>query len=234
MIEDHLQALELDAMVEKIRAREPFALARFGDGEWRALTGYKALMGKNCDGQPHADVAADLARVLRARPSYYLGIQPFALRVVGDELRAWLSKEGLDDLQWWTSDAMHRASMRDRLGPFISAIAARDVVLVGPAHLGRWNGLRHKLHVVVPDGGRAHSERDRIVDLTASACGMLEAPFVSVSAGMSAKGIVHDLHARLGESATIVDVGSLWDPYAGVASRAYHAAVVDRLAKAAS
>jgi hypothetical protein len=70
----------VDVFVDRMRARDPFAFSRWGDGEWNSLFG--RTHGHNSDQHRYfADMGADLCRVLLSRPAYMLGIQNLALRI---------------------------------------------------------------------------------------------------------------------------------------------------------
>jgi hypothetical protein len=50
-------------------------------------------------------------------------------------------------------------------------------------------------------------------------------PVVAFSAGMVSNLLIHELSGR---EATLIDFGSVWDPYVGLATRNYHAAILQR------
>lgn len=210
-----------------LAAGEPFAFSRWGDGEWSAILGRGA---QNCDGQAYTpELRRALADTLRARPAYRLGIQALALRRFGPEIEAWLGREGLADLPWSDAGIFHTASIRGELGPVIERLRARGVALVGPARLAALcERFLVEGHVVVPDraafsaleGWGAEALR------MATRCG--PRTVVAVSAGMGGKALIDRLAAEL-PLHTIVDFGSVWEPYVGHANRTYHRKVIERL-----
>ncbi|HET9267507.1 MAG TPA: hypothetical protein VFO31_05060, partial [Vicinamibacterales bacterium] len=110
----------------------------------------------------------------------------------------------------------------------------RTVILIGP------DGLRKlPTHVLAPVRHIVTPDRDAfdVVDwLTQEGLGAIvwsrdRAPVVAVSAGPAAK-IVVDRLALHYPSATIIDFGSVWDPYAGRTTRTYHRAILAREAVA--
>lgn len=219
--------LEIGILVSDLLTQTPFTFSRWGDGEWNAIFG---MQGKNCDGQPYASVADDLKRVLRSKPGYLLGLQPLAARLYPDHITRWLKQNVLLGLHWRNADVLHKASLKGKFDPFLAALRSRQIVLVGPAHLDRLALFPVTRRIVVPDRGHAHGARDKILMHTLSAIRKIKYAVILISAGMTAKGLVHDLHAEAGARSTIIDCGSVWDPYAGVASRKYHKAVLERLA----
>lgn len=216
--------LAIGEIVQWVITKTPVAYSRWGDGEWNSILG----IGKvNHDKQPFAAVHADLVRVLRDRPSYFLGLQAFAIRRLGDRISEWLEKEKLA-FNWRSGQTLAHADINGELGPFIAALKTRSVIMVGPAHLSTLKLFPIKQFVQVKSDGKAHESRGQVFKETLTAARALTEPVVLLSAGMTAKGLVHDLRAKL-PNATLLDCGSLWEPYAGVASRSYHPMIIQRL-----
>jgi len=217
-----------DAYLQALQTRVPFALSRWGDGEWQCLLGHQ---GANCDGQPYTlALRRDLIAVLRDRPRYDLGLQGFALQRLGDAIAAWLDREGMD-VSWVDADSLARRSRDGRLAPFVYALAARDVVLVGPAYLRMLALFPVVAHVEVPARAVHEDVLERLVRETAAAIAAWPEAVVAISAGMSANVVVHRLHAS-SPAATLLDCGSLWEPYVGRVTRTYHRAVMAARAQA--
>ena|SRR3990167_5427760 len=213
-----------DAYVAALDTRLPVAFSRWGDGEWQCILGHH---GTNCDGQPYTPaLRQDLVAVLRGRPRYDLGLQGFAVRRMGPAITAWLEAEGLD-LLWVDADSFARRSRDGRLGPLLAALTARPVVLVGPTYLRHLPLFPVAAHVDVP--GRMRHE-DAIEQLVHESMAALEAwpgAVVIVSAGLTAKVLIHRLHAA-SPASTLLDCGSVCEPYVGRVTRTYHRAVVAR------
>lgn len=218
-----LTDMPIASFVSWIAGGPPFAFSRWGDGEWRAILGYD---GENCDGHPYTGaLRADLSRVLSAIPSYLLGMQPFAMRQLGGAIETWLERRSLH-LAWLNADVFHQASIDDRLGPLIQALAAKPLILIGPSYLEDLRLFPRAIYVPAADRN-CYASYAQTLALARSAYrpGVL----VAVSAGMMGKLLVNQLHAD-DPTRTIIDFGSLWDPYAGKATRRYHRAILDRLA----
>lgn len=215
----------VEEVIAGISGGEPLVFSRWGDGEWSAILGHGS---QNCDGQSYTeDLRETLRGVLRQRPRYRLGIQSLALRRFGEEIEAWLASNGLR-FEWVDSGVFHGASISDRLTPLIEALERRSVVLVGPQRLA---GLPFSVaaHVVVPDRD-AYSALGRLYAECSAAMHELGAePVVAVSAGMGAKVLIHWLSREFSDR-TILDFGSVWEPYVGVANRTYHHKILERLA----
>lgn len=214
--------MRLGGYVNKLISGEPFAFSRWGDGEWAALLGDG---GATCDGQRYsATLRRELTAVLESRPAYHLGLQRFAMQQRGAEIKGWLERRGLDP-KWADADVFARASREGRLGPLVAALAARRVVLIGPDYLRKLKLFPFAAFVAVPSQDAYGSLAD-ILD--AARLVVEELGVVAVSAGPAAKLIVHRLHEEF-PLATVVDFGSLWEPYVGRSTRTYHDAVLARL-----
>lgn len=211
--------------VRRLQDRTPFAFSRWGDGEWSAILG---MSGENCDGHRYSRrLREDLTEVLLAQPSYDLALQGLAMRRFGDQIQAWLARRRLS-IDWVDADIFARRSIANELQPLFQALAARQVVLVGPAHLQRI-ARRFPLagHIIVPDSN-CHDDVVRVVDDTTAHLRGLEDVVVAVSAGMSANVIIHRLSQGEARHHTLIDFGSLWEPYVGLAIRRYHHRVLQR------
>lgn len=157
-----------------------------------------------------------------------MGLQELVARTLAREVHDWLAAHDLR-FDWVSGETFHYASIRNELRPFIQAVAERGVILVGPERLSHLDGrvFPVRSHVVTPELN-CHRACDRVIAETRRALDIHGVgPVVSISASMSANVIVHRLHASH-PHATVMDMGSVWEPYVGHANRSYHAAVIAR------
>jgi hypothetical protein len=220
------KARHLQDVADAVSTGHPFAFSRWGDGEWSAVLGHGT---QNCDQQEYTEeLRHDLRQVLLGRPEYTLGMQALALRRFGEEIISWLEERKLSFL-WVDSGVFHRASARDQLGPLLAAMRSHEVLMVGPERLRPLGLFAAARHVVVPDES-CYDELERLTDETfKAATRMGGTPLVALSAGMASNLIIDRLHEALPQ-ATLIDFGSVWEPYVGVANRRYHRQVLERLA----
>lgn len=219
--------LSADNIAKMIKNRVPFTFSRFGDGEWNAILGKRP--GKaNTDRQPYDNVAADLVKVLTDKPGYMLGLQPLAVRLYDKEIEDWLAQRSLAGLKWYNSDCFHAASRKNELEPLLKALAIRDVIQIGPPHLDALKLFPVRQRIRVPGDGQAQTRRDEVTKQAIAAAACFAEPVFVVSAGMTAKWIIHHLFKSVA-NITIVDTGAVWDPYVGVKSRSYHQGIMDRI-----
>lgn len=168
-------------------------------------------------------MGTDLKAVLLARPTYVLGVQGLARRLWPGKIEAWVDNAKLGKLDWIDADVFHNASRDGMLGPLVEALGKVDHVMAGPPHLARLDKFLGTAAFITVPPRNSYLAWERVVkDLCASVDGMPAGGVISISAGMPAKLIVHKLHARYGKRHSIIDFGSVWDPYAGVKSRRYH------------
>ncbi len=219
--------------LDQLNEGHPFALARWDDGTWPVVLGEE---GRNCDQHPYSmelrrDLTQTLAEIQTQGAPYLLGLQEsFVIRVhpINERVYNWMVSADLR-VEWVSGDVFHRASIKDELGPLIQVFKDRGVILVGPERLDALKSyFPIRRHVRVP-----------LLNCHASVKGLLRkaqeaiesqgtTPIVSVSASMTSEYFIHELNKTHPE-ATIIDVGSLWEPYVGVSCRKYHDAVIKRL-----
>lgn len=206
-----------DLMCEKLRKREPFSFARYGDGEWNAIYGKK---GHNCDGHEYfPDMGERLRKIVESKPKYLMGMQPLT---VASERWAQIEKD-FPGIDWVDGDSIHNASIDGKLPQLIDGLDSDTTVIIGPKHINNdlqytdklsfsWIGITipsmncwleyetvvHELHQFLMD------KRNCVILLCASM--MSE--------------ILIDQFSEDGH--TLIDMGSVLDPYAGVKSRRYH------------
>lgn len=214
---------DFDAIVRDLTAGTPTSLSRWGDGEWHCILGHP---GQNCDGQVYkAGLRTALSGVLLDRPRYRLALQAYARLHMGEAICAWLAERQLAP-DWIDADLFAHRSLAGVLGPFLTALQPRQIVLVGPAYLGPLRLFPIAAHVPVPARG-AFAVWTGILEALRSTLDTTGADLVLLSAGMSSNLIVHAL-ATSHPSVSALDCGSLWDPYVGRVTRRYHAAIVAR------
>jgi hypothetical protein len=208
-------------IVEWIQSGTPFSLSRWGNGEWHSVFG--RTKGRTTGRQDFgAGLGEALRAVLRSRPPYMMELKRWET-VFGSGVDEWLTSEGLEALDWIAPDVLHRASIKGRIQRVVDALRqAPDFVAIGPDHLKRAQdtlGFRKLVKVPTANAFDAyHAIRRKAVKQAEK---MPQGGVITLSAGMTAKVLVDDLYRQFGDRLIILDVGSLWDPYAGVLSRSY-------------
>lgn len=202
-----------DDICEMLADRQPFSFARFGDGEFFAILGAE---GENCDGHRYYPrLGQRLRAILAAKPSYLVGLQPLAVMRHG--IQPVLAHS--QGIRWVFSDSLHMAMHGGRLDRFFDALGDRDAMLVGPPHLRPLSRAKGWSHLTIP----AINCWDRYEQTGQSLRESLPTSDVVVlfCASMMSNVLIDDLHAWCAEN-TYVDVGSVFDPCVGIASRPFY------------
>ena len=107
------------------------------------------------------------------------------------------------------------------LAPFVRELRRHDVALVGPAHMKRLDDrvLDPARHIKVPDSTAweyAEAVTERVYAAINGGCDL-----VLFSAGQGSCLMIHALWGDpyVRANATLIDTGSMWDPYCNVNSR---------------
>lgn len=210
-----------DQILHNLRNNINFSFSRWGDGEWTAALRLKLGHKSNCDGHQYfEDMGRELHRILESKPKYYMGLQPLAKRLMNDKIGPYL-----DGIDWCDADVLHKASQQGQLDMFIDALKGRNVGYVGSddriaAKFG-WAFTR------IPDQN-CWLRVDETLDCIRSGLSYQKDAVILFSASMAANVMVDRLYQGCGITHTFIDVGSVFDPYVGKATRKYHTQIIDR------
>lgn len=196
-----LAILYLDLIAKK----ENFSFSRFGDGEFAAVF---QEPGMNCDGHEYfSDMGEELKKILDTKKDYFVGLQPLADGLYGSKIDF--------PQEWVYADELHDLSKDGNIRQLRKVLDLRNVVFVGSNE-----EIAKKLNarfVEVPKVN-AWLEHERIL----KAIKPKKDDVVLFSCGMLANWLIDKLHSK---DYTLIDAGSLFDPYVGVSSRTYHRGV---------
>lgn len=220
--------ITFDQILTQLAEKKPFVFMRYGDGEIRAIL--QPGSGQNCDGHeyfPEMGVALDdVLQHQNENQTFYMGLQSLGKRLYPEFINRY------PNIQWSDADILHCASIAGRIGDLVNALVPSTTLLIGPAHLDHavgkdWIGRHHAwmAHIKTPTKNAWQSYEDlyeRIKDF------LIDIPLQTIlfSCGMMAEPLIAQLHRRFPE-VTMIDTGSVWDPYAGVISRVYHQEIID-------
>lgn len=200
-----------DYVLNCIKSGKNISFSRFGDGEWYCIMGRE---GKNCDGHRYfPDMGHALRDVLQNKPSYFLGIQPFALRVNRGRRRF----ESLYSINKWVDNEIFvNASKEGRIPELVKALEGRYVVQVGNEHLKKLN-ISDK-YVTVPELNCWLSKDEILSEILKS---VKRGCVILYSSGMPTKYFINEVNKLWGDEISQLDCGSVFDYYAGRISRTY-------------
>ena len=202
--------------------KKPFSFSRFGDGEWNAIFRKE---GTNCDGHKYyKDMGDALSDVIMGQPDYRLGMQNMAARVQGGKIKGFLDLYELK-IAWCNADMLHRASIKNNIEPFFKALSGRNTVMIGPGYL---KGISKKVkyqHFIEVLPVNCWQQKEYVIEECRKI--RLKKPVFSFSASMGANVMIDILHKEL-KGATLIDAGSVYDPYVGINKRGYHGDIIKR------
>jgi hypothetical protein len=208
-------SITLSDFIEAIELGRPFSFSRWGDGEFAALFGDA---GANCDGVKYApDMVTELAAILNSRPRYTIGKQPYHPLNYTRERIAQIEALGL---KWANADVFHDASKAGKLKPFLKALEGREVTIIGNPRLRKLETF-FDFDFVDVHGNDAWSQRHELL------AKVPKRGIVMFAAGITSNWLIDKAH---GNGATLIDIGSLLDPFVGDRTRNYHKGVDARQA----
>lgn len=191
-----------------IDERINFKFARYGDGEFLCMAG---KIGRNKDMHEYfADLGQALNDAFYADPSYMVGVQPLSVfhGLYQSALQFAPGPKLIKD-----ADVLHSASIDGKLPEFMTVLDGRRTVLVGPEYL---KAMGFDAHILIPelncwrnyDGVKHRLKKEIKTDDVVLLC-----------ASMMSEVLIHDFQR---EFITMIDCGSVFDPYVGKFSRSYH------------
>ena len=215
-----------NVIIEMIKNKVPFAFTRWGDGEWDCMLN-PYYNKKNCDGHVYSpDVSVALIRtVIRKEACHFRGIQQKAMDMYGQQIMKFLSCN-LDYGSWHDADIFHKMSETEQLKPFFDLIKDRRVVWIGnekeklSAEAAGWQAIVVRNRESWLDYSRVLQE-----------CLSVTQPDVYLfCAGFVSKVVIGDmLPFVIPHNLTLLDMGSVFDPYWGRCTRKYHKNVLEKL-----
>ena len=204
--------------VDLLSTRTPFALSRWGDGEWSCILGDE---GENCDGHSYfPKLGEDLRHILLKQRPYFHAIGPKAYGDMGNRVNPWLDSHNISR-EWHYANTFLDASWHGELFPLIEQLQTKRVLYVGPRHLREVARAFPLVGFYEIPSKDCYLSYPSIVDVVERSAWDLKPDVIAISAGMTANVLVDSLWLRYGEDVTIIDFGSLFDIYCGVASRKY-------------
>lgn len=208
----------LSYYVDLLASNQPFALSRWGDGEWACILGDS---GENCDGCEYfPKLGEDLRRILVKQRPYFHAMGPKAVADLGNRIEPWLDSHNIRR-DWHYTDTFIEASLHGELLPLIEQLRTKRVLYVGPKHLREIARAFPLVGFYEIPRQNCYLSYTSILDVVERSVWSLKADVVAISAGMAANVLIDDLWLHVGESTTLIDFGSLFDIYCGVASRKY-------------
>ncbi|MCK4818363.1 hypothetical protein KA005_21515 [bacterium] len=211
---------ELGHYVNKLKKRESFGFARYGDGEWLTILGYYGQ--KNSNGCTFTkELSEDLIRGIRKERSYDYSILRIAYRRSRREIKIWLKKQDIK-IKWFLGDFLLKAGLDGKLYPLIQQLRERKILYVGPRHCRKVHDDFFPITAFIePPPIDAHKKKAEIERAIFDVLDKMDIDFIGFSSGLAGKVFIGDVWEYTNGEIPIMDFGSSWDGYYGVKSRSY-------------
>ena len=209
-----IQNVPLSFYCNRLDAGENFKFLRFGDGEFHCYLGSDIVIGKN-----EHEVYPELTNKIRSivdnlNPSHYNALQPYSLTIPE-------FKDIIPDYNWLNADVFHNASEAGELAPFFRALQGRDVVLIGSMGKSGFNSTWDMIRIIPRN---CFEEYDYVMNEIAK--DSKDKVFLFAASRLSVP-VIYDGP----EDCTMIDIGSLLDPYVGKVTRRYHMKMTEEVMK---
>lgn len=211
--------------VECIEGGIPFSFLRWGD-YLATETVFKGFGFQEFTPELRADMRRILAESVRDNPLYVMATTPtyhFVRMGLWGHVAHLLDELDLLGAHWVLTEVFNRAMHAGELWPFIRALRAVRVLVVGPS----W--MRPVTDNVLPDAAflaippkQAHSATEETLDAILA---HPEVDVILISAGPAAQVWTHDLWPHLGQKTSVINFGSTWAPFVGQLGHVGHTSI---------
>jgi len=207
-----------DDMLADIENRNRFAFVRYSDGDWNCFFGRDGGIPNEHAYMP--GLGQRLRESVVPEPGYHVGIMPSLLTPdrwwASNKVISWLADR--PEMSFCSSLVLHKAGMQGRLDAYFSAVKGQRRVLISnesASGMAPWLGDFE--HVIIPKQD-CWLQRDEILPRIIKAC---REPGVAMFAcSIPAKVWIRQAWDA-GCAASLIDIGSVFDPYLGRLSRNY-------------
>lgn len=202
--------IPLQWYVDRILSKKNFRFLRIGDGEMWCYSGLKKRIAKG-EHNVLPKLTKDIRFILsNLKEKHVYGLQPL---VVNNPLHPeWM--QWIPEHNWHHGDVFHQASSAGELYPFFAALKKRYVVIIG-------SKLKRKMPIPY-QGFIEVREVDCYYDKKMVLHKMDKYPDDTVFLFAASRLSVPAIYQCKRNDCTMIDVGSLFDPYLGVSSRRIH------------
>ncbi len=204
-----------------LHAGEPFAYARYGDGE--ILCMFPSHMKQNCDGSRFLpELVEPMKDIFRSHyPYYHALVDAAGFESIASQAAAFHAflYEVWPDARFYDGEVWQHLAFGGRIAELTKALTSRPFALVGGPHLStahRIIGMRPFWHIETPEQD-AFLSIDKIMGTCRAAYNEGITVF-GFATGFASKVLIHRLWPDL-NGATLVDLGSVLDPFCGKLSR---------------
>lgn len=196
----YIRHYPIEWFVEKLKNKEYFSLAGFGDGEFLCIKGKKGGNSHGCD---YTDaLREDLIKTLNnERPHFYKGMQRILPKMFAD-IRPMLNG------QWLDREVFGDELARGGLKPLFDQLKEMPIVIISSKEKFSQKIFDNVYYIETPRTN-AHDDKERIVK---EILGYGRPAVYLYACGMAAGTFVQAVHGKIAESWHI-DIGHILDPF---------------------
>lgn len=210
----------IEFYIDKINNNEHFSFSRWGDGEWFCTMGRK---GKNCDNHSYFPELSDgLNHALKYDKGYYKAIwntNHGQIKNILGILLPFLDKNKIQ-VNWVNAGIWEDAAINGELDNLIESLEKRNYVIVSNESLKKLN-IKYIDYITIPSQN-CFLEKDRIKEEMIKISQKYDDVVFGMSSSMATNVIIDELYDVIGDKCTMIDFGSIWDPFVGKLARTYH------------
>ncbi|MFA6000085.1 MAG: hypothetical protein WC783_03865 [Candidatus Paceibacterota bacterium] len=213
---------QFNEYLEKIEKKEPFFYNRYNDGEWMDVFG----LNRN-NYYLHARVQKQSDEFIEALNGYkydnfIMALQPDAYIKMGDRIDNFLKEKQLD-INWVNSDLFAYASMVGSLNPFVQLLRKNNVVFIAPYYFRNMYLMFRYNRLITTPMTNCYNAKETVKKMIIDYHEQNKNDFTLYlfSACTLSKVLIYELYPVL-KGNIVMDMGSLWDVYAGFKTRFYH------------
>lgn len=197
----------LQYYVDRLKNKEYFSLARYGDGEWYCMWGRRGKNSNGCDYYP--ELRMNLLQTLTPKEGFIHGMQ----RILPMDLKKALGMT--KDIEWLDSEIFGDELVAGGLYPLIEQLRKMKVVIISNKTVRDIKNMIDYDHFIEVPAFNAYDHRQRVYKEIFE----YGKPAVYLfSCGMAANVFVYDLHNKI-KNSFFIDIGHIWDPFVGILSR---------------
>jgi len=206
--------------IDKINKGEHFSLTRWGDGEWLCASGYN---GMNCDKHQYfPELREGLNKALSEDKNYYKAIWDVnhgQIKSVLNIILPHLEKIN-PNIEWVDAIIWENLAIDNNLNELIEALENKTFIMVSNSN-NRNVPIKYTDYIETPSVN-CFLNKDIIKSKMIDAVEKYGDVVFGLSASMATNVIVDELYDIIGDKASMIDFGSIWDPFSGRITRSYH------------
>jgi len=206
--------------IDKINNKENFSFTRWGDGEWFCTWG---VSGRNTDSHEYfPELRSGLNKALKNDKGYYKAIWNIThgqIARILNPLTNFLNQENII-VDWVNAGIWEDLVLKGGIEELIESLEKRNFVIVSNDSLRDLN-VKYTDFISVPLVN-CFLDKERIKKEMIDISEKYDNVVFGMSSSMATNVIVDELYDVIGDKCSMIDFGSIWDPFVGRNTRGYH------------